>query len=331
MRTGKPYRYIVHLAICMVLVFLYFFPVLRLNWEYPLAMKWIMVRGILYGFINFHLFYILAFLVLPLHGLKKHKTAAGGALLTVLLFCLLKYAVGLLFPEQVLRPGIPLIGAPVKYFPFFTYLRYTLQTGMAVTIAAYAYYIILNWRNSDRESRMMEKAVLETSRQYERMQFSSQLLMRYLRALQQLLQTTEKRDNEGVSCILQLSELLRYMLYDRSAQQEKAGLTKELHYYKVYLDLHNRLFPHQAIQLHVKGDTAGLSIEPLLLQAATEKLLQEQGTPVTIWLYIRKNNLELSLQPESTATERFITRIKAWMPGFRALHGFKTPLYVENV
>lgn len=332
MTAGKTYRYLVHLAVCMALVCLYFLPVLLANRTAPLALQWVLVRGLLFGFINFHLFYVLVFAILPQHALRAHVRAIIGVVLTVLFFCLLKYGVGLLFPEQVLRRGIPLIGLSPPYIPFFTYLRYTLQTGIAVTLAAYAYRIFLNWRYSDQESRGMEKAVMETSRQYERMAFSSQLLLRHLRALERVMEAEAERDRTGVPGILALSELLRYMLYDRAVQAGKAPLGRELHYYRTYLDLHNRLFPQQPVQLHIEGAVAGLSVEPLQLQTATEKLLQEQTAqaPVSIWLYISKDSLELSTHPKKPSAG-LLPRIRNGIPGFRALQGFKTPLYVENI
>lgn len=328
MTAGKTYRYLVHLAVCMALVCLYFLPSLLANWSAPVALQWIMIRGLLFGFINFHLFYALVFVILPLHAAKAHGKAVAGVVLTILFFCLLKYGVGLLYPEQVLRRAIPLVGFSPPYTPFFTYLRYTLQTGIAVTLAAYAYRIFLNWRYSDQESRVMEKAVMETSRQYERMVFSSQLLLRHLRALEGVLDVETERDKTGVPGILALSELLRYMLYDRSVQAGKTTLAKELHYYRIYLDLHNRLFPQQPVQLHIEGASTGLSVEPLLLQTATEKLLQQQANPapLSLWLYIHNDSLELSIHPKK-APSKLLSRIR----NFRALRGFKTRLYVENI
>ncbi|MRG45104.1 hypothetical protein GFS24_08260 [Chitinophaga sp. SYP-B3965] len=307
MLNSKPYRYLVHLAIWMALVTLYIFPQLRVNLSSPIAIKWILVRYIGYGLINFQLFYLLAFVVLPLHGKKKVITTVIG---TILVFCLIKYAIGLIFPDQVLQRGIALIGFKKTYFSFFAYERMALQTSLLVAFAAYAYYVFINWRTSDKDSRLLEKEVADVSRQYERMHLSSQLLLRKLKALEDVLKVEEKRDKEGVECILQLSELLRYMLYDKSVQREKASLQKELHFYDVYLQLHNRLFPQQMITLQINGATAGFSIEPLLLQSATEQLLQQQSAPapITVVLNIQRDELSLSLKKHK---------------------GFKTPLYPE--
>lgn len=310
MLSSKPYRYLVHLAIWMALVTLYIFPQLRVNLSSPIATQWILVRYIGYGLINFQLFYLLVFVAIPLHGKKEHRKAITAVIGTILAFCLIKYAIGLLFPDQVLQKGIALIGLKKTYFPFFAYERMALQTSLLVTFAAYAYYIFINWRTSDKDSRLLEKAVADVSRQYERMHLSSQLLLRKLKALEDVLQVEEKRDKEGVECILQLSELLRYMLYDKSVQREKASLQKELHFYEVYLKLHNRLFAQQMITLQINGATAGFSIEPLLLQSATEQLLQQQSSPapMTVVLNIQADMLSLSLKKHK---------------------GFKTPLYRE--
>jgi len=289
MFSGKPYRYLVHLAIWMALVTLYIFPQLRVNLSSSFGLQWVLVRYIGYGFINFQLFYLLVFVVFPLKGRKAILTTIA----VVLAFCLIKYGAGLLFPDQVLQKAIALIGVQKSYFSFYAYSRIALQTSLLVTFAAYAYYIFINWHTSDKSSRELEKALADVSRQYERMHLSSQLLLHKLKALEDVLKVEEKRDKEGVECILQLSELLRYMLYDKSVQREKVNLQKEMHFYDLYLKLHNRLFPQQTISLQIDGSTERLSIEPLLLQYATEQILQQQNVPVTLDLIIYHGSLLL--------------------------------------
>ncbi len=329
MTDRGPYRYFVHLAIWLALVMLYIYPSLRVNWSSALGIKWFVVRYILYGFINFHLFYLLVFTALPLHREKQHGKAITAAVALVLSFCLLKFGVGQLFRDEVLQKAIALIGIKKTYFTFFGYFRHTLQTGIAVCAVAYAYYIFLNWRNSDQQSRLLQKAATDAFRQYERMRFSSVLLLRKLRALETMLQNEEKRDKEGVAAILQLSDLLRYMLYDKAVQQEKAPLEKELQYYETYLRLHNQLFPRQTVQLRIEGNPQGLYIEPLLLQTATERLLQEQVTaaPVTLRLQIAPDNLAISL-PGRSGQWKWLSSV---LKGYHAMHRFKTPLYAEAV
>lgn len=328
MSNRAPYRYLAHLAIWMALVTLYIFPVLRANWESTLGLRWTVIRYLGYGFINFHLFYLLVFTAMPLHAQKRHRRAVAAVTALVIAFCLVKYGIGHFFRDEVLQRGIALIGLPKTYFTFAGYFRLTLQTGIAVTAAAYAYYIFLGWRSGDKESRLLQKAAADALRQYERMQFSSTLLLHKLKALNTMLQQEDKRDGEGVAAILQLSELLRYMLYDKAAQQEKAPLEKELQYYHTYLQLHNRLFPHQQVQLHTEGAPQGLYIEPLLLQTATQKLLQEQATaaPVTLRLQIAPGALALSLPPRG-AWQRLLSALK----GYQVMYRFKTPLYAEAV
>lgn len=329
MTDRKPYRYFVHLAIWMALVTLYIFPVLRMNWSSAFATRYFLIRYMLFGFINFHLFYLLVFSVMPLHGKKQHYKAIAGVIGLILSFCLIKYGVGNIFPDEVLQKAIALIGLKKTYFTFFGYFRTTLQTGIAVSAIAYAYYIFLNWRSSDQQSRQLQKAATDAFRQYERMRFSSVLLLRKLKALEHMLQDENKRDKEGVAAILQLSDLLRYMLYDKAAQQEKAPLDKELQYYETYLQLHNQLFPQQAVQLVIEGQPHGKYIEPLLLQTATEKLLQEQefASPVTLRLQIAPDALALSLPLRGGQWQRLVAILK----GYQVMNRFKTPLYAEAV
>lgn len=325
MPTQKTYRYWIHLAIWMALVLVYIFPMLKSNFNSPLGLRYTVVRYFLYGFINFNLFYILAFHVFPLYG----KNGAGRVVLlafgTVLAFCGIKYGVGHLFPDEILQMAIAMIGMKKTYFTFWGYLRLSLQTGILVALAGYGYYIFLMWRAGDRESRRLELEAAAAGKQFSQMQVSTGLLLRKLKAIKSLLEKEEKREEEGAEAILQLSELLRYMLYDKGVKLDKAPLDRELYYFNIYLKLHNRLFPGQQVSLHMTGPTTGRYVTPLLLQTAAEKLLirQNDGLPVVLRLDIGADALELS----SAAPETFLQRLAHWLPGSGDLHRFKTPLY----
>ncbi|UYQ95459.1 histidine kinase [Chitinophaga horti] len=307
----------------MGLILLYVFPVLQGNWGSWPGMRYTIIRYLLYGFINFQLWYVLSFVVLPLHDRRKHWLAAGWATGVVFCFCLIKYAVARLFPDDILQGAIAMIGMPKRYFSFPTYFRFTLGTGIAVTMGAYAYYIFLRWRAGDAGSRRLEAETALARRQYAQMHFSSQLLLRKLKAIEQMLANERQPEGESAEAILQLSQLLRYMLYDKAVRLDKAPLEKELQFFHLYLDLHNRLFPQQQVSLVVEGDATGRYIAPLQLQHAAERLLDEHTglTVVTMRLHIGTQTLGLS---SGTATN--------WLQALRNRysHHLKIPVYATQ-
>lgn len=299
-RTSSFYRYLLHLATWMLLIGLYIFPVLQTNWNSTIVFRYMMVRYPLYGFINFHLFYILTFFILPLHGRQKHQSAITLAAGILFAFCLLKYALACLFPDEVLQRAFAMIGHAKRYDSFPQYFRFTFSTGMVVLAAAYGYYFFLQWRVRDKTGKQLETDTATALRQHTQMQHTSLMLLNKLSALEQILADEQKREHEGVEAILELSELLRYMLYDKNAHQERAPLERELYYFQLYLALHNRLHPQQFIDLEINQPSSAGFIPRLQLQLATEQLLQKQVARTNVPLQLRRHKHTLQLSCAST-------------------------------
>ena len=80
----------------------------------------------------------------------------------------------------------------------------------------------------------------------------------------------EKGDQRTKDVILQLSDFLRYVLYDTSS--EKIGLQKEIEIIKTYIGLQKeRINPNTTeVILNVEGDFSGSQIAPLLLLPLAE-------------------------------------------------------------
>lgn len=325
MPIRETYRYWVHLAVWMALVLIYVFPVLKTNFSSPFGLRWVLTRYFLYGFLNFNLFYLLVFYVFPQYGQKGPWRTTGLVAFVLFTSCIIKFGVGLIFPDEILQKAIALIGFKKTYLSFWGYFRISLQTGILVALGAYAYYVFLMWRAGDKESRRLELEAVAARKQFAQMQLSTSLLLRKLKAIKSMLENESKREGEGAESILQLSELLRYMLYDKGVKLDKAPLDKELYYFNIYLKLHNQLFPRQQVSLRMTGPASGRYVTPLLLQTAAEKLLarQDDGMPVVLKLDIGEDALELS----STAPEPFLKRLARIIPGYGDFRSFKTPLY----
>lgn len=276
--SKSSYRYFIHLAIWMALLGLYTFPQLRVNWPSPVGLKWVLVHDVAYGFINFHLFYVLVFAWLPSPvRQRQYAKAAAGTLVVILLFAVLKFLVGYyLFPDQVLQRMIALTGVPKIYMSFREYLPLTIRTGLGVSLLAYGYRLFLQWRNTEPEDRMLATAAAQARSRYDRMQKGSRQLLHHLQLLTPVLEDEQQREQEGTRAILLLSDLLRYMLYDKALEKERVPFKKELSHFERYIALRNLLHPQQPVQLHTAGMPQG-AIEGLRLQQCVEAGLQQWG------------------------------------------------------
>ncbi|WP_186452407.1 histidine kinase [Chitinophaga polysaccharea] len=297
----SSYRYLIHLAIWMALLGLYAFPQLRVNWPSAVGLKWVLVHDIAYGFINFHLFYVLVFAWLPLPVKRRqYAKAAAGTLLVILLFSVIKFLVGYyLFPDQVLQRMFALTGVPKIYMSFREYLPVTIRTGLGVALLAYGYRLFLQWRNTEPEDRILATAAAQARSRYDRMQEGSRQLLHHLQLLTPVLEDEQKREEEGTKAVLLLSDLLRYMLYDKALEKERVPFKKELAHFERYIALRNLLHPQQSIALHTTGGIPQGTIEGLWLQQCVEASLQQwqqvTGT-ITIALTCSEEVVTLSLE-----------------------------------
>lgn len=278
---------------------------IRVNWPSPFGMKWVLVREVMYGCINFQLFYLLAFVWLP-RPLKERKylKAAAGTLVLIGIFSVIKYAVGyFFFSDQVLLRMIPLIGFPKVYMPFTTYLPATLKTGAGVALLAYGYYLFLQWRNTDPADRLLAATAAQAHARYERMHTGSLQLLHHLQLLTPVLEDERKREHEGTQAILLLSDLLRYMLYDKALENERVAVRKELLHFEKYVRLRALLIATPHLHLRITGEEHPGFIAPLQLQPLTEECLQQfkdTTTDINITVEVNTHDLTLLLTQRDT-------------------------------
>lgn len=281
----------------MALILLYAFPQIRVNWPSPFGMKWVLVQLVLYGFINFQLFYLLAFVWLPYALKQRHfLLAGGGALLLVGAFAVIKYATGyFFFPDEVLLGLIPLTGVPKVYMTFGAYLPLTLKTGAGVALLAYGYYLFLQWRNTEPADRQLAAAAAEAHNRYERMNTGSRQLLHHLQLLTPVLENEHKREHEGTAAILLLSDLLRYMLYDKALEHGRVSVKKELTHFEKYVQLRALLITSPQLHLRVTGKDHPGFIIPLRLQQLTEEGLVQFKSAEDITIAVETSHRELTL------------------------------------
>ncbi|MBO9732841.1 MAG: histidine kinase [Chitinophaga sp.] len=328
MKHHKLYRYFAHLAVWMAFILLYIYPQIRGALANAHLLKWTAVKYVVYGAINFQLFYLLVFVFLP--DVVKKRQYGRMVLYTVVAvlgFSVIKYLIGyFLFPDEVLFRAIPLkmmqakgiasmaISVP-KPMTFMQYLPLTIQVGTGVALLAYSYRLFLEWRNAAPGDRLLATTAAQARQRYERMQEGSRQLLYNLQQLAPLLENPEKREKEGTKAMLLLSDLLRYMLYDKAMEQDKVSLKKELLNFERYIALRNLCNTTSVITLEITGDEPAGLVEVSRLQQLADKRMRELEGVSGRWMMtldIRREAAWLSVTAESTAGLVTPDKINIW-------------------
>jgi LytS/YehU family sensor histidine kinase len=101
--------------------------------------------------------------------------------------------------------------------------------------------------------------------------------------------------------ILKLSDLLRYMLYEKEDTESKVSLDREIDHINSYIDLEKlRHLGQMYVNFSIEGDVNGKRIVPLLLFPLLENafkhgILTEKDKPVSIDLKITDRHLEFAI------------------------------------
>ncbi|MBC9929829.1 histidine kinase [Chitinophaga qingshengii] len=312
MRHNKPYRYFTHLVVWMALILLYAYPAIKANWQGPMALKYVLVRQVLYGCINFQLFFLLAFVWLPAPvARRQYRRVVVISLLTVCGFALMKYFIGyVFFPDQVLIKMFAMVGYKNTYMSFPYYFLTATRTGLGVALLAYSYRLLLQRQQTGPQDRQLATAAEAARERYVRMQENSRLLLHHLQQLTPILEDERKRDQEGVKAILLLSDLLRYMLYDKALEKDTVGLPKELLYFERYIALRSLCHSDQPLTFSASGDTQQGTLAALQLQHTTETALQQlHSGPVAVRVQVKPGRLLLSLQQHAAPEQHYQFKI----------------------
>ena len=97
--------------------------------------------------------------------------------------------------------------------------------------------------------------------------------------------------------VLKLSELMRYMLYEKEDEEHKVSLAKEIRHINSYIDLEKLRHPEDIyINFSIEGETSDKKMPPLLLfplieNACKHGILTDPEKPVDIHLKVEDRRL----------------------------------------
>jgi LytS/YehU family sensor histidine kinase len=180
------------------------------------------------------------------------------------------------------------------------YLQTNIYYTLSIVFIAFAYRLLLTWYLQEKIRKELENQKLQAELSYLKMQVNPHFLFNALNNIYSLA-VMEKSRKTGDS-IMKLSELLRYVLYEKEDAQNKVSLDKEIKHINSFIDLAK--LRHQGdtyINFSIEGNPNGKRIAPLLLFPLIENsfkhgVLTDIKKPVDIELKISDHSLDFHLR-----------------------------------
>ena len=201
-------------------------------------------------------FYLHAYLLFPLL-----QQANGLTLYTAgILLCFLAYlslSVYMHMSETIPPDRIaPMIPKPPAFNPFFAIPPFAISI-----LSSYCYRILLNISSRERALSKRENAQLKTELNFLRSQISPHFMFNVLNSMVSL---ARKNSDLLEPSLINMSNLMRYMLYERNGNH--IALNTEVEYLKNYVDLQLLRYGDTVkLNMYISGQLELYRIEPMLL------------------------------------------------------------------
>jgi two-component system LytT family sensor kinase len=251
-----------------------------------------LVVFLLYPAINISLFY-LNFLVFIPDFLDRKRYGLYGVIIgiTVVLYGLGKYGVGLIFKQDVL---VHMNGDVIG---FWRYFMSTVFTSLIFVFLSIVLKFTIDWFLNERIHRELENQRLSAELSFLKSQINPHFLFNSLNSIYSL---AYQRSETTPEAILKLSEIMRYMLYE--CNDNKVALSKELQYLENYIDLQKiRFGKNSYIDFKVSGQVDHQQIVPLLLIAFVENafkhgIANDPLSPIQLLIELDEAHLHFYIQ-----------------------------------
>ena len=307
------YSFVIHWFAWIVLYFLTYIPTMisagKVSWDY------LRVNYLLFPSINFILFYLVAFYLLPTIGIKQRRWVwlVFTCLLLALAFSYLKFRFNYALRQESMRemearmsahgrPMKVLTNQPIGIFSYLfgSYLRLNIFNSFSIIFIAFAYRLLLSWYMQEKIRKDLETQKLRAELSYLKMQVNPHFLFNALNNIYSL--AVSEKGQKTSDSIMKLSELLRYVLYEKEDDQNRVSLDKEISHINSYIDLMKLRFDGKVhINFSIEGETKGKRIAPLLLfplieNAAKHGILNDAQKPVDLEIKTSDNSLQFTIQ-----------------------------------
>ena len=285
----KSWRIFCHIFfwLCMISLFLYLG-----SDDAKLGVEGLLVVFLLYPFNNIGIFYLNFLVFIPkLFNKKKYSLFAIVIGITVIVFGLGKYGVGLIFKPYVLMHEK---GTLIGFWPYFIS---TIFVSLIFVFLSTVLKFITDWFLNERIQRDLENQRLSAELSFLKSQINPHFLFNSLNSIYSL---AYQRSETTPEAILKLSEIMRYMLYE--CNDNKVALSKELQYLQNYIDLQKIRFGKKSyIDFKVSGEVGDQQIVPLLLIAFIENafkhgIVSDALSPVHLLIDVAEGHLHFYIK-----------------------------------
>ena len=240
---------------------------------------------------------------------KKWFWIVAASLFLAIIFTYLKFRLQTYYGEYQLNKS-PMFNkfprkpsteslSPFSYL-FRSYLQNNILTNVSIVVVAFAYRLLLLWFQQEKIRKELENQKLQAELSFLKMQVNPHFLFNALNNIYSLA-VMEKSKKTGDS-IMKLSELMRYVLYEKEDSENKVSLNKEIRHINSYIDLEKLRHPGDIyINFSIEGETDDKRIAPLLLfplveNACKHGVLTDAHKPVDINLKITDHQLDFSIE-----------------------------------
>ncbi len=180
-----------------------------------------------------------------------------------------------------------------KYFPsefhhpdMFHRLFFPVFPALFIFAISAAIKITNEWFKAEKQKKEMENEKLNSELAFLKSQVNPHFLFNILNNICSL---ARKKSDNTEDAIIQLSRIMRYMLYD--SKDEKVSLEKEVEYLQNYIDLQRlRISDSVVISFTIEGDINGKMVEPMLLIPFVENAFKHGVS------YLDESNIEINLK-----------------------------------
>lgn len=301
--TNKPtiwttlYKFKAHHVLLWILYFVFW--VLMYIKFYPSVWGLIVVVSV-YFFFQAVAFYSTAYYLFP-RFLYKQKFIAFFLRFTIIVICLSAaqgYILHLLFTG---RPGVP-----EEYSNFVNMFIYSFMSIVTMVGLLAGAKLIIEKLRSDRTNRVRDQQRLESELQYLKAQVNPHFLFNAINSVYFLI---KKDPDKAAETLIKLSDLLRFQLYDCSA--EKIAIEKEIEYLRNFITLEKiRRGEKVNVCVDINGSLSGFQISPFMLIPFVENAFKHVSNSANgenkVWISLKREGSQLHANIENTS-ERTIS------------------------
>ena len=308
-RKSGLFVFLVHWMAWLALHFIAFLPtfvnITIIQWE-SFAFAHFLIPTL-----SFLLFYIVAFFIIPKMATleKRWFWIVAASMILAIILTYLKFRLQTYMNEYLLDKStmfnkfprrIPTDSLGPFSYRFRSYFQLNILTNVSVVVVAFAYRLLLLWFQQEKLRKELENQKLKAELSFLKMQVNPHFLFNALNNIYSLA-VMEKSKKTGES-IMKLSDLMRYVLYEKEDEENKVSLEKEIRHINSYIDLEKlRHLGDVNINFSIEGSINGKRVAPLLLfplieNACKHGILTDAEKPVDIHLKTNDQHLDFTIE-----------------------------------